>query len=246
VAAGIGSRRDGWPNLDLQVGPIIASAPGLPVGLQATYASWPAGFYDARFNFDGISDPTVIPPAYGLRGVGLETYTGEGPISYWNSYVAVTQMHGRGSFSDPRLGINIVVPRAEDEVSSKLPELRQYQHSLDAPPPPAGSFDAAAAQRGRVVFTTVAKCSSCHSGPNLTNGNLHAPAETGMDPTHAQRGTTKQYRATPLRALWQHPPYFHDGSAATLPAVVDHYDVTLGLGLGAGQKADLVEYLKSL
>ena len=243
---GIGARRDGWPNLDLQVGPIVASAPGLPAALQPVYASWPAGFYDPRFNIDGINDPVVIPPAYGLRGVGLETYTGEGPISYWNAYVAVTQMHGRGSFFDPRLGINIFVPRAEDEVSSKLPALRQYQHSLEAPPPPAGSFNVAAAQRGQVVFSTVGKCSSCHSGPNLTSGNLHAPAETGMDPVHAQRSTTKLYRATPLRGLWQHPPYFHDGSALTLAAVVEHYNSVLALGLTAAQKGDLVEYLKSL
>lgn len=246
VAPGIGARRDGWPNHDLQVGPIIASAPGLPAALQPVYASWPAGFYDPRFNFDGINAPVVIPPAYGLHGVGLETYTAEGPISYWNNYVAVTQMHGRGSFSDPRLGISIVVAPTEDEVTMKLPALRQYQRSLAAPAPPAGSFDAAAAERGRIVFTTVASCSSCHSGPRFTDGNLHAPAETGMDPLHAERSTTGKYRATPLRALWQHPPYFHDGSATTLDAVVDHYDTVLGLNLSVTQRADLIEYLKSL
>ena len=246
VTAGIGARLDGWPNRDLKVGSIVAAAPGLPDALRPVYASWPAGFYDARFNFDGINAPVTIPAAYGLRGVGLETYTGEGPISYWNAYVAVTQMHGRGSFSDPRLDINIVVPPGEDEVTSKLPALRLYQHSLDAPAPPAGSFDAAAAQRGEVVFRGVAQCSSCHTGPRFTDGNLHAPAETGMEPVHAQRSTTKQYRTTPLRGAWQRPPYFHDGSAATLAAVVDHYNTVLSLGLSAAQKTDLVEYLKSL
>jgi mono/diheme cytochrome c family protein len=246
VTTGIGARRDGWPNLDLRVGAIIAATPGLPEAVRPVYASWKAGFYDARFNFDGINAPVVIPPAYGLHGVGLETYTGEGPLSYWNAYVAVTQMHGRGSFSDPRLGVSIVVPPGEDEVSSKLPALRLYQHSLAAPAPPAGSFDAAAAARGRVVFRTAARCASCHVGQRFTNGNLHAPAETGMEPVHAERSTTKRYRTTPLRALWQHAPYFHDGSAATLEAVVAHYDGVLGLGLTAAQKADLVEYLKSL
>ena len=243
---GVGERRDGWPNHDLQVGPIIASAPGLPAALRPVYASWPAGFYDARFNFDGINAPTVIPPAYGLRGVGLETYTGEGPVSYWNAYVAVTQMHGHGSFSDPRLGVNIVVPPQDDLVTSKLPELRQYQHSLEAPAPPPGSFNTAAAARGQVVFKEVAKCSSCHTGPRFTNGNLHAPEETGMEPVHAQRSTTKLYRTTPLRALWQHAPYFHDGSAPTLAAVVEHYNSVMSLGLTTAQKSDLVEYLKSL
>ena len=247
VSAGIGSRRDGWPNLDLEVGSIIAAAPGLPAELQPVYAGWPAGFYDARFNQDGIDAPVVIPPAYGLHGVDLETYTGEGPISYWNAYVAVTQMHGHGSFSDARLGINIVVPAAEDEVTSKLPALRQYQRSLDAPSAPAGSFDVVAAQRGEVVFRKVASCASCHSGPRFTDDeNLHAPAETGMESVHAERSTTKKYRTTPLRALWQHAPYFHDGSAPTLTAVVDHYNTVLSLGLTTEQKEDLVEYLKSL
>jgi mono/diheme cytochrome c family protein len=246
VTTGIGSRLDGWPNLDLHVGAIIAAAPGLPDAVRPVYESWPAGFYDARFNIDGINAPVVIPPAYGLHGVGLETYTGEGPVSYWNTYVAVTQMRGRGSFSDPRLGIVIVVPPAEDEVKSKLPALRQYQLSLAAPAPPPGSFDAAAAERGRVVFRTVARCASCHVGPRFTNGNLHAPAETGMEPVHAQRSTTKRYRTTPLRALWQHAPYFHDGSAGTLEAVVAHYDDVLGLGLTDAETADLVAYLRSL
>ena len=245
--SGIGQRLDGWPNHDLLVGPIIASAPGLDPDLVPTYAGWPAGFYDARFNMDGIDDPQVIPPAYGLRRVGLETYTGEGPISYWNNYVAVTQMGGVGSFKDPRLGVDIQVPPGEDLVSSKLPALRQYQFSLLSPPPPSGSFDAAAAARGKVVFETVAGCSSCHVGPTYTDhGRLHDPAETDMDPTHAERSTTKKYRTTPLRALWQHAPYFHDGSADTLADVVSHYEAALGLTLTAAQRNDLIEFLKSL
>ena len=246
VLDGVGSRLDGWPNLDLLVGPIVAAAPELDPALALEYKKWPAGFYDPRFNIDGINDPVVIPPAYGLRGVGLETYTGEGPISYWNNYVAVTQMHGHGSFSDPRLGISIAVPRSEDEVLPKLPELRVYQHSLETPSPPANSFDPAAAERGGEIFRTVANCSSCHAGPHFTSGNLHAPEATGMDPLHAERGTTRLYRATPLRALWQHPPYFHDGSATTLADVVEHYDSFLSLDLTVAQKEDLVEYLKSL
>jgi hypothetical protein len=243
----VGQRLDGWPNHDLAVGTIISLAPGLPDAVRRVYASWPRGFYDARFNFDGINDPSVIPPAYGLEGVGLETYTGEGPISYWNSYVAVTQMHGQGSFSDPRLGVSIRVPTQQDLVKPKLPALRQYQLSLAAPAPPPGSFDAQAAARGEQLFKGAALCSKCHSGPSYTDhGNLHDPSETGMDPTHAQRSTTKQYRTTPLRGLWQHPPYFHDGSAATLADVVNHYDGVLSLGLTAMQKADLVAFLRSL
>lgn len=247
VAPGIGRRLDGWPNRDLAVGTIVSLTPGLPDGLRGVYASWAPGFFDPRFNVDGISDPVVIPPAYGLAGVGLETYTGEGPISYWNNYVAVVEMHGHGSFHDPRLGIRIEVPPQEDEVKKKLPALRAYQLTLEAPAPPAGSFDPAAARRGEELFRGAARCAECHAGPRFTDGgNLHAPEETGMDPAYAQRGTTGGYRATPLRGLWQHAPYFHDGSAETLLDVVEHYDQALELGLTAQERADLVEYLKSL
>jgi len=247
VTDGIGLRLDGWPNRDLQVGTIISLTPGLPAELAPVYASWPAGFYDARFNFDGINDPTVIPPAYGLRGVGLETYTGEGPISYWNGYVAVTQMHGQGSFSDPRLGVRIRVPARDDLVTPKLPALRAYQHTLEAPSPPANTFDPVAAARGRKLFEGEARCARCHIGPSLTDGGrLHDPEETNMDPTHADRGTTGKYRTTPLRGIWQHPPYFHDGSAETLAAVVEHYEDALDLDLTDGERADLVAYLSSL
>jgi mono/diheme cytochrome c family protein len=168
-------------------------------------------------------------------------------VSYWHAYVAVTQMHGHGNFDDSRLGIHIA--QSPDLVTPKLEALRDYQLSLSAPEPPAGSFDAAAAERGQTVFSGAGKCASCHTGTTFTDvnsGTLHAPAETGMDPAYAARTTQKAYRTTPLRALWQHAPYFHDGSAASLRDVVDHYDQVLNLALTEEQKADLVEYLKSL
>ncbi|HEU4564368.1 MAG TPA: hypothetical protein VFS05_06965 [Gemmatimonadaceae bacterium] len=247
VAPGIGRRQDGWPNHDLNVGAIIALSPAVPEAQKAVYRSWGPGMYDPRFNIDGKSTPLVIPPAYGLDGVSKETYTAEGPISYWNAYVAVTQMHAQGTFVDPRLGISIV--KHPDFVTPILPALRAYQHSLAAPAPPPGSFDVAAAERGRRVFTGDGRCASCHTGPHFTDVNegiLHDPAETGMDPAYALRTVEKKYRTTPLRALWQHAPYFHDGSAATLVDVVEHYDRVLSLHLSARQKTDLVEYLKSL
>jgi mono/diheme cytochrome c family protein len=204
--------------------------------------------YDPRINFDGKNTPIVIPPAFGLRRVAKETFTAEGPVSYWNAYVAVTQMHGQGSFSDPRLGVNIV--RTPDLVTPKLPALREYQFSLEAPQPPAGSFDAAAAERGRVVFNEVARCAVCHNPQSeftdINDGTLHDASETGMDRRYSERTAVKKYRTTPLRGLWQHPPYFHDGSAATVEAVVEHYDRQLNLRLSAQQKADLSQYLRSL
>jgi mono/diheme cytochrome c family protein len=180
-----------------------------------------------------------------LAQIKNETYTAEGPISYWNAYVAVTQMHAQGNFSDPRLGIDI--KHSPDLVTSKLPALRAYQHSLLAPKPPAGSFDAASAERGRALFERT--CATCHvggSGTDNNDGKLHAPAETGVDGAYAARTVNKAYRTTPLRALWQHPPYFHDGSAATLGDVVAHYNRVRTLGLTPVQQRELVEYLKSL
>jgi mono/diheme cytochrome c family protein len=253
VAPGVGRRLDGWPNRDLNPGAIIALSPALGAELKAVYNSWGPGRYDPRFNIDGINGPVPIPPAYGLKGVPFETATGDGPVSYWNNYVAVTQMGGHGSFSDPRLGIDIV--RTPDLVVPKLPALLAYQLSLPAPPPAAGSFDAAAAARGQILFNGRAGCGACHiaptytdvqNGPDAATPKLHEAAETGMDPAYAVRSATKKYRTTPLRALWQHAPYFHDGSAATLTAVVDHYNARFLLGLTVVEKAQLVEFLKSL
>lgn len=242
---GIGHRLDGWPNRDLEVGKILAMLPNSTPEQKAVFRTWPAGTYDPRFNFDGRSTPLVLPPAYGLAGVANETYTAEGPISYWNAYVAVTQMHGQGNFSDPRLGVNIV--HVPDQVTPKLAALRAYQHSLRTPPPPGASVDPAAARRGKPVFD--ANCARCHTGGSGTDNNdgvLHDPAETGMDPRYAERTTTKRYRTTPLRGLWAHPPYFHDGSAESLRDVIDHYVRTLDLRLTAAQKRDLEQYLRTL
>ncbi|HEY9519039.1 MAG TPA: c-type cytochrome [Gemmatimonadales bacterium] len=244
-APGIGQRLDGWPNRDLNVGAIVALSPAITPAQKRVYSSWGPGKYDPRYNQDGKSTPLVLPPAYGLAQVTNETYTAEGPISYWNAYVAVTQMHGRGNFSDSRLNINVTY--SPDLVTPKLAALRAYQHSISAPAAPAGSFDAAGAERGRTVFDQ--SCAGCHVGRTGTDNNtgvLHAAAETGMDGAYALRTATKMYRTTPLRGLWQHPPYFHDGSAKTLMDVVDHYNRVRKLGLTDAQKRDLVEFLKSI
>ncbi len=247
VQAGIGQRLDGWPNLDLNVGAIVALSPALTGAQKAVYNSWGPGKYDARYNFDGQNDPAVIPPAYGLDGVNSVTYTGDGDrIAYWNRYVGVTQMHGHGSFTEPRLNISVANP--PDQIESKLPDLESYQLSLAKPAPPPGTFDAAAAARGQEVFNGQGQCATCHAGATYTDANtrLHPTSEVVTDPTHAERSATGMYRTTPLRALWQHAPYFHDGSAATLNDVVDRYDSAKNLQLTPAQKADLVEYLKSL
>jgi mono/diheme cytochrome c family protein len=261
-APGIGRRLDGWANIDLNVGAIVALSPVLDAVTKTEFNAWGPGKYDPRHHFfDGTnivplnspSLPIVIPSIYGLKGVGFETFSADGPISYWNAYVGVGQMGGHGNFSDHRVGIHIT--QTPDLVTPKLPALLDYQLSLRTPEPPNGSFDRQAANRGRQLFRNEAGCASCHQGPRFSDvlsgpsrnvPFLHDPAEVGADPAYALRTATGDYRTTPPRGLWQHPPYFHDGSAPDLLAVVNHYDQLFGLNLTAVQKADLVEYLKSL
>ena len=261
-APGIGKRLDGWANTDLNVGAIVSLSPALDDATRAQFRSWGPGKYDPRHHyFDGTNlfplntttVPVVIPPIYGLKGVGFETFTADGPISYWNAYVGVGQMGGHGSFSDGQLNIDIV--QTPDLVTPKLPALLDYQLSLRPPTPARDTLTRDAVDRGKELFRNEARCSSCHRGPNFTDvlsgpdkrvPFLHAPSEVGMDPAYAERTVTKAYRTTPLRGLLQHAPYFHDGSAADLLAVVNHYDQLFDLHLTAAQKADLVEYLKSL
>ena len=264
LAPGIGRRLDGWANTDLNVGAIVAlsPAPELDEATKAEFRLWGPGKYDPRHHaFNGTSLvplnspslPIVIPPIYGLKGVGFETFTGDGPISYWNSYVGVGQMGGKGRFNDPRLPL--FINQTPDLVTPKLAALLDYQLSLRPPKPPAGSVDRQAAARGKHLFRNEAGCSRCHQGSTLTDvlsgpdrrePFLHDPTEIGTDPRYAARSATGEYRTTPLRGLLQHPPYFHDGSAPDLAAVVEHYDGHFELNLTAREKADLVEYLKTL
>ncbi len=253
-APGIGKRLDGWPNRDLNPGLIISLSPALTPAQKAIYASWGKGMFDPRFNFDGISGPQVISPAYGLAGINSITSTGDGKdIAYWNRYVGVTQMGGHGTFSEPRTGVN-VTHGTDDLISSKLPALQAYQLTLNAPAAPAGSFDTAAAKRGEALFSGKGGCVACHSGPEFTDANtrLHAPSEVASEPepngvpSYASRTATKQYRTAPLKGVWQHPPYFHNGSAATLKDVVTAYNTKKSLGLSSTEITDLAEYVKSL
>ena len=253
-APGIGKRLDGWPNRDLNPGAIIALSPAPSAAAKAVYNSWGPGKYDPRFNLDGKNGPQVIPPAYGLAGIHKIISTGDGDdLAYWNRYVGVTQMGGHGTFVEPRTGVN-VTNGTDDLITAKLPALQAYQLSLAAPPPPSGSFDAAAADRGKLVFNNAGQCATCHSGPEFTDANtrLHPPSdavsepEPGGAPSYASRSATKQYRTAPLKGLWQHAPYFHNGTAATLVAVVETYNTKQSLGLTAAQMSDLVQYLKSL
>src|SRR5712664_1468145 len=277
-APGIGHRRDGWANRDFNVGAIVSLSPNLRpftdllgvdvATVKKVFASWGPGRFDAEldkdgkaFRPDGKQAGTLIPPAFGLAGVNLHTWTGFGSVPYWNAYVAVTEMHGSGSFFDQRLSDPVQYPVSArsgswntrgtpDLVTAKLPALHAYQLSLKAPTPPVGSFDVAAAARGKEVFDNQGKCATCHVPPLYTEPghNLHTPEEMGVDSFQADRSPTRMYRTAPLAGLWTHQKggFYHDGRFATLRDVIEHYDGNFRLGLNEQEKGDLIEYLKSL
>jgi len=277
-APGIGKRLDGWSANDLNVGVIVSLAPNLKpfsdllgvdvATVKKVLNSWGPGRYDAvldkdgkAFRPDGKQAGTVIPPAFGLAGVNLHTWTGFGSVTYWNAYVAVTQMHGSGTFFDPHFNNKDQYPVAAksgsgntrgkpDLVTSKLAALHFYQLAIPAPKPPAGSFNKDAATRGKEIFNVKGQCATCHVPPIFTEpgNNLHAPSEIGIDSFQADRSPTHMYRTSPLAGLWSHPKagFYHDGRFANLREVVDHYDSFRGLKLTEQEKEDLVEYLKSL
>ncbi|MFL5312929.1 MAG: hypothetical protein ACJ79H_21050 [Myxococcales bacterium] len=278
VAPGIGRRRDGWANRDLNVGAIVNLSPDLSAvtkllgvdeaTVRKVLASWGPGKFDAEVFLDGKalrpdgkSAATLIPPAFGLAGVNLHTWTGWGSVTYWNAFVANLEMHGKGTFFDPRLNDATQFPVAakagfgnvrsdSDLITPKLAALHFYQLALVAPTPPSGSFNADAAGRGKGVFNGPAKCASCHVPPLFTEPgwNMHPAGEIGIDDFQANRAPDKRYRTAPLRGLFTHAKggFYHDGRFATLEEVVAHYDSALKTGLTAAQKSDLVEYLKSL
>jgi hypothetical protein len=277
-AKGIGGRLDGWPNRDLNVGAVISLAPNLKpftdllgadeATVRKVLASWGPGKFDAKlvldgkaFQPDGRSAATLLPAAYGLDGVNLATYTGFGQMTYWNAFVANLEMHGQGNFFDQRLNNPIQFPIAAkaglfnlrhspDLVTPKLGALQYYQLGLKPPVPPKGSYDVAAAGRGKAIFDGKGKCASCHVPPTYSESgsNLHKPAEICTDSFDADRSPTGAYRTTPLRGLWARAKggFYHDGRYPTLGAVVDHYNSCFGLGLSAREKSDLVQYLKSI
>ena len=242
---GIGHRLDGWPNRDLNVGAIIALSPVLTTDQKKVYSSWGPGKYDPRYNQDGKNTPLVIPPAYGLALIKNETYTAEGPISYWNAYVAVTQMGGLGNFADPRLKID--VKHSPDLVTPKLPALSAYQHSLPAPSAAAGVSMPTARRAGACCSIGPVRPVTLAGAARITTAGSSTRRRKRESTGHTRPGPPTRLIVQPLsRALWQHPPYFHDGSAATLQDVVTHYNRARDLRLSAEQQADVVEYLKSL
>ena len=276
---GIGSRLDGWPNRDLDVGKIVSSAPNLTpltemldvdvATLKKALESWGPGKYDAELNFDGKAfrpdgktAATLIPEAFGHLGHNNHTWTGgRGSVTYWNAYVANTQMMGQGIFYDPRLMDEKQYPvgareklgnkrDAQDLISDKLAALHFYQLAMPAPKAPKDSYDENAAERGKSVFNGKAQCASCHVPPLFTEPgwNTHTPEEIGIDDFQASRSPERTYVTQGLKGLWAHSKggFYHDGRFATLMDVVNHYNSFKKLNLTEAEKKDLIEYLKSL
>lgn len=287
----VGHRLDGWPNRDLNVGVIVALAPDLSpfanlLGVsqdtvRTVLRSWGPGKFDAELALDGkafnpqqvtdsvvtgtnIPGATLIPPAFGLAGVNLHTWTGWGSVPHWNAFVANLEMHGKGRFWDPRLNNAAQFPIAaahgfadlphispdDDLITSKLAALQFYQLAIPSPQPPTGSFDKAAADRGDVLFSGKAKCNNCHVEPLWTDPgwNLHTPTEVCIDSFQANRAPDLRYRTSPLGAIFTHTKggFYHDGRFPTLSAVVSHYNTCLSLGLTNAEQSDLIQYLLSL
>jgi hypothetical protein len=277
-APGIGHRLDGWANRDLNVGAIIGLSPNLkPVAdllqvdqptVRTVVNSWGPGKFDAElfldgkaFRPDGKTAATLIPAAFGLAGVNLHTWTGWGSVTYWNAFVANLEMHGQGTFYDPRLNDASKFPVAArggfgnmrnvpDRITPKLAALQVYQLALLAPTPPKGSFGRAAAARGKLIFNGQAQCASCHVAPLFTEPgwNMHTPEEIGVDDFQANRAPDHRYRTAPLKGLWTHQTggFYHDGRFANLREVVDHYNTFFNLNLNKQSINDLIEYLKSI
>jgi hypothetical protein len=277
LTTGIGHRLDGWANRDLDVGSIIALAPNLqPLAqllstdqqtVRAVLRGWGVGKFDAELVLDGKTEgprgsaATLIPPAFGLAGVNLHTWTGWGSVTHWNAFVSNLEMHGQGTFIDSRLQdaqkFPIAAREGFDEVRSepdlitgKLAALHVYQLDIPAPPAPSSSFNEAAAERGDELFEGKARCSECHVEPLYTEPgwNMHTPEEIGVDSFQAMRSPDERYRTSPLKGLWTHTKggFYHDGRFATLEDVVRHYDAHFDLSLSDQEVHDLVEYLKSL
>lgn len=287
----VGRRLDGWANRDLNVGAIVALAPNLKpfenllnadeAAVKTVLNSWGPGKFDAELILDGkafntqqvtdgvttstkVSGATLIPPAFGLGGVNLHTWTGWGSIPHWNAFVANLEMHGKGRFWDPRLNDPVQFPIAaangfgdlphispdDDLITKQLAALQFYQLAIPAPQPVSGSFDKAAAARGDALFSGKAKCNNCHVEPLWTDAgwNLHTPAEICIDSFQADRAPDHHYRTSPIGELFTHTKggFYHDGRFTTLSDVVNHYDTCMTLNLSASQKSDLIQYLLSL
>ncbi len=121
------------------------------------------------------------------------------------------------------------------------------------------------AKRGLQLFEGKARCTQCHVGFTLSDSLFHNLG-VGMNKPNPDLGRAKEtklekdngaFKTPTLRDLLRTAPYMHDGSVKTLEEVIDLYDrggepnpwldtKMKPLGLTKEEKADLLEFMKSL
>jgi cytochrome c peroxidase len=130
----------------------------------------------------------------------------------------------------------------------------------------------AAEARGLRVFRGAGLCTSCHKGGNFTDESFHNTGVAWVPDNSAAGGRLTDrgraavtsrpddegaFRTPTLREISRTAPYMHNGSLATLEAVVDFYEKggranpnldpdLMPLRLTAADKAALVDFLKAL
>jgi cytochrome c peroxidase len=114
------------------------------------------------------------------------------------------------------------------------------------------------AQAGLALFRGKGRCTSCHTGPTLSDEQMHNTGVAWRDGRLADPGAVQgAFKVPTLREVARTAPYMHDGSLATLEEVVDFYDRggnpnpyldedIRPLNLSAEEKSALVEFLRSL
>ncbi|MEN6348312.1 MAG: hypothetical protein ABFD08_02795 [Syntrophomonas sp.] len=249
-----GERLDGVPNTRLNVGAILALSPTIDNAKRKQLLSWGPGRVDVTFNNeadDGVNNPAVMEAAFGTKGIKYFNWNGTFDSAVERSHFTMDVVaHGNGEFKPPaKWGIvNQDYGDGIDLIGPKMPAVIAYLETINPPAPNPGSFDQTRAASGEALFAGKANCTRCHTPPLFTNNQKVKPEVVGTDPAHANSPVFKDgtYKVPQLRGVWAVAPYFHDGSAKTLPDVVNHYNNQFKLNLTQTEKGDLVEYLKSL
>ena len=194
--------------------------------------------------------------------MNLHTWTGWGGISHWNAFVANLEMHGKGTFYDPRLDDAERFPiaaasgfghvRAEEDQITPL-----LGAAADLSARAAGPAGAARQLRPRPPRRAAKRCSTTRRSAPRATCRRSSPSRAGTCTRRRRSASTtsrrsarriERYRTAPLRGLWTHTKggFYHDGRFPTLASVIAHYDSVFSLGLSTRERSDLEHYLRSL
>ena len=161
-------------------------------------------------------------------------------------------------------------PRDGISEASVAGAIAAFERTIRSGPAPFDSFVAGdgsaispAAKRGFLLFTGKAGCVQCHSGWAFTDGSFHdIGSATGEDVGRGRLFPTSKrlryaFKVPTLRDVARRAPYMHDGSVPDLPSAIALYDrggiarpsrdvLIRPLGLGSGEKSDLLAFLNTL